>query len=88
MRESHIKEMLLRGGDQQKSEEWLGTKFSPTKGRGVITKKKILKDDYVAEYRGELLNSASIIRKRNREYDSLEKGSYMYYFKINGKRQW
>jgi len=55
------------------------------KGRGVYTKRAFEQGEFVLEYAGELVDSDEA-KKREQQY-SLDsgKGSYMYYFKINGR---
>ncbi|KRX39029.1 Phosphatidylinositol 4-kinase alpha [Trichinella murrelli] len=58
----------------------------PVKGRGVIATKKFYRDDFVVEYRGELID-INEAQRRERDYqNSSQVGCYMYYFSYKGKR--
>ena len=60
----------------------------PIKGRGVKTRKVFKKGEYVAEYKGDFISLKEAKRRlKNYEKDA-EIGSYMYYFKFEGKSYW
>ncbi|KRZ02622.1 Phosphatidylinositol 4-kinase alpha [Trichinella zimbabwensis] len=58
----------------------------PVKGRGVIATKKFYRDDFVVEYRGELIDSNEAQRRERDYQNSSQVGCYMYYFSYKGKR--
>ncbi|KAL1244180.1 N-lysine methyltransferase KMT5A [Trichinella spiralis] len=58
----------------------------PVKGRGVIATKKFYRDDFVVEYRGELIDSTEAQRRERDYQNSSQVGCYMYYFSYKGKR--
>ena len=51
-------------------------------GRGVKTIKKIVKDEIICTYVGELIDKKEA-KKRDLKYEEEEKGSYIYYFRWN-----
>lgn len=55
-------------------------------GRGVFTKRKFRRGDFLLEYRGELIGEEEG-QRRERTYDS-SLGSFIYYFKDMGKTLW
>lgn len=58
----------------------------PSKGRAVFAESEIMKDDFVVEYKGELVTS-KVARSREELYEGdRSKGCYMFYFKVDGKR--
>lgn len=54
------------------------------KGRGVFASKKFQPGDFLCAYSGEIV-SAVVANERAKEYEAMQRGSYMYYFKYNGK---
>ncbi len=59
---------------------------SETIGRGVFTTKYFMKGDFLLEYRGDHISSkeASI---RDKNYTKAD-GSFMYFYKVEGKAKW
>jgi histone-lysine N-methyltransferase SETD8 len=58
------------------------------KGRGVIAARIFEKDDFVVEYRGDLID-ANMAKHRERIYaDDSTIGCYMYYFKHANRQYW
>jgi histone-lysine N-methyltransferase SETD8 len=63
----------------------LSVRNVPFKGRAVFAESEIMKDDYVVEYKGELVTS-KVAKSREKLYEGDQsKGCYMYYFKVDGK---
>ncbi|EAN33525.1 N-lysine methyltransferase SETD8-A [Theileria parva strain Muguga] len=62
-------------------------KFNPQKGRGVYAAYKIHKDDFLMEYKGELITE-KVANFRNNKYNKSKKykGSFIFFFKHNGTR--
>uniref|UniRef100_A0A914W6J2 [histone H4]-lysine(20) N-methyltransferase n=1 Tax=Plectus sambesii TaxID=2011161 RepID=A0A914W6J2_9BILA len=57
----------------------------PTKGRGVVAARIFAKNEYVVEYKGELIDRVAA-KKREEEYSQDSSvGCYMYYFDYKGK---
>ncbi|UKK00202.2 [Histone H3]-lysine(4) N-trimethyltransferase [Theileria orientalis] len=62
-------------------------KFDPNKGRGVFAAYKINKEDFLMEYKGELITE-KVAKFRNNKYNKSKKykGSFIFFFKHNGVR--
>ncbi|XP_954446.1 uncharacterized protein TA21435 [Theileria annulata] len=62
-------------------------KFNPQKGRGVYAAYKIQKEDFLMEYKGELITE-KVANFRNNKYNKSKKykGSFIFFFKHNGTR--
>ena len=61
--------------------------YASFQGWGVFAQKSFEKGDFLLEYRGEVL-SEEMAQKREETHKREGKGSYMYYFKYNGKNIW
>ncbi|UKJ87791.2 [Histone H3]-lysine(4) N-trimethyltransferase [Theileria orientalis] len=62
-------------------------KFDPNKGRGVFAAYKISKEDFLMEYKGELITE-KVAKFRNNKYNKSKKykGSFIFFFKHDGAR--
>lgn len=60
-------------------------KKDPFKGRCVIAGSFIKKDDFVLEYKGNLITQLTEAKELEEKYALSNKGCYMYYFKYNDK---
>ncbi|OII76282.1 SET domain-containing protein [Cryptosporidium andersoni] len=56
-----------------------------TKGRCVIAGANIRKDDFILEYKGQLISDLHQAEKLEKLYAEENKGCFMYYFKYNDK---
>ncbi|KRX83029.1 N-lysine methyltransferase SETD8-A, partial [Trichinella sp. T6] len=66
-------------------EDDLEVREFPIKGRGVIAKRKFAHEEFVVEYRGELIESAEAQRREERYQKNSRIGCYMFYFYFKGK---
>lgn len=55
-------------------------------GYGTFTRHIFMKNEFLLEYRGEHISMKEAL-KREREYPP-SCGSYMYFFKFDGKAMW
>lgn len=60
-------------------------KRDPLKGRCVVAGSSIRRDDFVLEYKGNLISQLAEARRLEEEYAVSKKGCYMYYFKYNDR---
>ncbi|KRZ75660.1 N-lysine methyltransferase SETD8-B [Trichinella papuae] len=67
-------------------EDDLEVREFPIKGRGVIAKRKFEHEEFVVEYRGELIESAEAQRREERYQKNSRIGCYMFYFYFKGKQ--
>ncbi|KAL1244156.1 N-lysine methyltransferase KMT5A-B [Trichinella spiralis] len=67
-------------------EDDLEVREFPIKGRGVIAKRKFAHEEFVVEYRGELIESAEAQRREERYQKNSRIGCYMFYFYFKGKQ--
>lgn len=56
-------------------------------GYGVVAEKEFTKGDFIAEYRGELIDYDEAMT-REKVYDKQNAGCFMYYFKHNERTVW
>uniref|UniRef100_A0A914CMV9 [histone H4]-lysine(20) N-methyltransferase n=1 Tax=Acrobeloides nanus TaxID=290746 RepID=A0A914CMV9_9BILA len=67
------------------NEKYLGVHYFPEKGRGILSLKRFARNEFVVEYKGDLLDY-NTAKRREQEYSrNAEVGSYMYFFKRNGQ---
>uniref|UniRef100_F1LDN2 [histone H4]-lysine(20) N-methyltransferase n=1 Tax=Ascaris suum TaxID=6253 RepID=F1LDN2_ASCSU len=67
------------------NEKFLEVFVSKEKGRGIRTLKEFRKNEFVVEYKGEMID-VHVARIRERKYaEDPSIGSFMYYFKHNNK---
>ncbi|KAH7731415.1 Protein set-1 [Aphelenchoides avenae] len=77
-----LKKQILTQGN----EPFLEVYYSEEKGRGIRSNRSFLKNEFVCEYKGEIL-SYEEAKEREKEYaKDAEIGSYMYFFKHRGQR--
>ncbi|KRX18756.1 N-lysine methyltransferase SETD8-A, partial [Trichinella nelsoni] len=67
-------------------EDDLEVREFPIKGRGIIAKRKFAHEEFVVEYRGELIESAEAQRREERYQKNSRIGCYMFYFYFKGKQ--
>ncbi|KRX61686.1 N-lysine methyltransferase SETD8-A, partial [Trichinella sp. T9] len=67
-------------------EDDLEVREFPIKGRGVIAKRKFAHEEFVVEYRGELIEIAEAQRREERYQKNSRIGCYMFYFYFKGKQ--
>jgi len=74
------KQQVLIRSTIEEIQDGLKIKEMPLKGRGVIATRKFLKNEFVVEYSGELIDILTA-RKREKKYaQDIRVGCYMYYF--------
>ena len=54
----------------------------------IIVIFSFIRDDFVVEYAGELIEHKAAQERENYYAMDINKGCYMYYFKSKGKRYW
>ena len=58
------------------------------KGKGVITTREFVKDEFICEYPGELITYQDALQ-REKEYElSGSVGCFMYFFRHNDQTKW
>ncbi|XP_006820126.1 N-lysine methyltransferase KMT5A-like [Saccoglossus kowalevskii] len=79
------KQKRLQEAILSKSEDGLEIKEFENKGRGIVTTRAFMKDEFVIEYAGDLI-SVETAKKREIIYsEDPSVGCYMYYFRFNNK---
>ena len=91
LRNRHTSILAIQKNDLEKkilsgSQKGLTVRNFNYKGRGVVTTREFLKNEFVVEYAGELLDGkTAAIREATYEQDETI-GCYMFYFKYNNKQ--
>ena len=79
-RQESVEAYLLTNDDTDLPIEVMETEG---KGRGVVTKQDIKKNDLIVEYAGELLSLREALERETQYTNNSETGSFMYFFRFN-----